>query len=199
MEILSQNDPRWKNTKLGTSNATIGSDGCAITCVAMLAGTTPDKVNARMPFIEENLIVWVTAAQQWGLKYANPIISKTPAFYPVIAHVKLSGYDHYIVVDSDGSQYDPWTGTVSKNKYAIIDYRNLTKEGGRMVYDDARLQKEFDGIGKYVRDIWTRLNNIEAALKAQTKPVSTVLSPDDRLTIDNAKRLVDAVKNSKII
>lgn len=35
MTYYSQRDPRWKNERLGKSNVTIGSHGCALTSVAM--------------------------------------------------------------------------------------------------------------------------------------------------------------------
>lgn len=36
VEPYSQNDPRWRNNRLGTSGTTIGWNGCLITCVAMV-------------------------------------------------------------------------------------------------------------------------------------------------------------------
>ena len=33
--LYSQNSPQWKNSPLGTTGRTIGSDGCAVTCVSM--------------------------------------------------------------------------------------------------------------------------------------------------------------------
>ena len=45
---LCQKDPRWKDIKLGNSNLTIGSDGCLVTCFAMVLGVTPAEFNARM-------------------------------------------------------------------------------------------------------------------------------------------------------
>ena len=37
VEALSQRDLRWKTTALGFSNYTIGAQGCALTCAAMIA------------------------------------------------------------------------------------------------------------------------------------------------------------------
>lgn len=47
-ETLSQRDLRWYKIRLGwgsKNTTTIGSHGCTITCIAMLAGLTPDVVN----------------------------------------------------------------------------------------------------------------------------------------------------------
>lgn len=45
IERLSMRDARWRGKKLGQSNYTIGNMGCALTCAAMVAGTTPDSMN----------------------------------------------------------------------------------------------------------------------------------------------------------
>lgn len=46
---LSQRDSRWAKLALGNSSvSTIGAYGCLITSMAMLAGLTPDVLNARM-------------------------------------------------------------------------------------------------------------------------------------------------------
>ena len=46
---FSQRDPKWENIHLGSSSLTIGGDGCADTCLAMVAEEygepiTPDKI-----------------------------------------------------------------------------------------------------------------------------------------------------------
>jgi len=48
--FFSQKDPRWSGNRLGNSNETIGSKGCAVTSVAMLlqyrgANVDPGKLN----------------------------------------------------------------------------------------------------------------------------------------------------------
>ena len=52
VEPLLQGDKRWAKIVLGNNAAgskwTIGTDGCAITCLAMMCGMTPDKVNTAL-------------------------------------------------------------------------------------------------------------------------------------------------------
>lgn len=48
MPPLWQNDPRWKNLKLGNSNLTIGGWGCTLSCLSIIAGVTPDVFNERL-------------------------------------------------------------------------------------------------------------------------------------------------------
>jgi hypothetical protein len=64
---LNQKDPRWKSKKLGTSKVTIGSDGCAISVLAMLLTyyrhqITPEVLNdllvANNGYANENLVRW---------------------------------------------------------------------------------------------------------------------------------------------
>ena len=212
MQILSQNDPRWKYTILGTSRSTIGQEGCAITCVAMLAGTTPDQVNAKMPFIEGNLLVWNTVASQWGLETHNPIMDSSPAFYPTIAHVKLSGYDHYVVVDADGTQYDPWDGTIQKNKYQIIDYRNITNGGNmasteynelvnRLNIDESARRFEqgrTDNLVITMRGVTANLDTINATLKqiATSEPLQDSQLNEIQKAVDSASEQLKIAINA---
>ena len=125
MKVLSQRDPKWAKIKLGKCGCTLGSHGCAVTCVAMLAGTTPDKVNAKKPFVGScmDIIDWAKAAKLFNLNY-SPVRNKVVK-YPCIAEVKLGKGQHFIVLDGK-NQLDPWTGKVTKG-YKIVSYRNVTQ------------------------------------------------------------------------
>ena len=124
MTPLNQRDLRWSKQQLGTSNTTIGSHGCTITCIAMLVGTTPDIVNKELKrvggYANGNLVIW----------------SKVPAAFPQLTFVKrVNSYNNadvlanlpcLVEVDFDGSPVtfgnhwvlfignkrllDPWTG-----------------------------------------------------------------------------------------
>jgi hypothetical protein len=53
LKPLSQADPRWRSKRLGNSQATIGSLGCLLTCMAMVANgfgadDTPETLNEKM-------------------------------------------------------------------------------------------------------------------------------------------------------
>src|SRR6266498_2141240 len=85
--IYSQRDPRWSHLRLGTPSAlsasTIGSDGCYLTCFAMLAthyghAITPPDLNAllitRKLFILHNLLADHTLAAAFpDLSYAGSL------------------------------------------------------------------------------------------------------------------------------
>ncbi len=64
---FSQRDPRWANVRLGKSNYTMGSAGCAVTAAAMVAatvapdttpGTLVEALNANNGFTSGGLLYW---------------------------------------------------------------------------------------------------------------------------------------------
>lgn len=121
MNILSQNDPRWKNTTLGTSNVTIGNYGCTITCIAMLLGTTPDVVNKRMVdvqgFAEGNLVIWSKIEEAFpGINvrrvwiYNNDDVKNNLPCMVEVDGKPIGGYRHWIVYTGNQRCYDPWDG-----------------------------------------------------------------------------------------
>lgn len=67
LQVFSQNDPRWQGKRLGTSNVTIGYQGCLLTCMAMVAkyyghDTDPDRLNQALisnnGYLNGNLYKW---------------------------------------------------------------------------------------------------------------------------------------------
>lgn len=84
----SQRDPAWKNDKLGFSNYTIGSDGCAITALAILAkgyghATTPGKLNRDLKALGRG-VGFIDAMVVWGglsriyrdIQFANLVLCR---------------------------------------------------------------------------------------------------------------------------
>lgn len=57
--LYSQNDPRWKNKLLGTSNTTIGNYGCLVTCIASVLTKMGYKVDPAQ------LVDLITARVGW--------------------------------------------------------------------------------------------------------------------------------------
>lgn len=138
MTILSQRDPRWKNTPLGTSpdGQTIGGYGCTITCLAMLAGLTPDEVNRRLNAVPKDgngntgyaqgvLLYWlrIKEAIPWlnfswrGYSYDNEKVKAAIAKNGgCLVEVDFDGTPrtddrHWVLYIGGGKMYDPWTGT----------------------------------------------------------------------------------------
>jgi len=148
MEHYSQRDPRWKNEKMGTSNYTIGSQGCFISSLGMLAYKTPHEVNDIMTkkggYANGCLVKSIKASQILGLRFdytqANPL-GKTKTKPNFICIAETHDYDrpstsykeqHFFVFAPKGTVsevadliLDPLnTHTVwEQNKYRIVSYR----------------------------------------------------------------------------
>lgn len=67
LPLFNQRDDKWRSKKLGTSLLTIGTSGCLVTCLAMIAKyygkeTDPDKINDDLirvnGFADRNLYIW---------------------------------------------------------------------------------------------------------------------------------------------
>lgn len=64
MQLFSQNNPNWKNTKIGSSNLTVGNYGCTLTSLCTLASyfgetLTPGFVALnKFLFTSDGLIIW---------------------------------------------------------------------------------------------------------------------------------------------
>ena len=108
---LSQQDPRWKNTKLGFSNdSTIGAYGCAMTSVCMwLSGfgypETPASLNEKLKqrggFVQDAIIWGTVSALYPKVKYKNLILCRdTDAPIDVISGSIAAGQPVILEVDS---------------------------------------------------------------------------------------------------
>jgi hypothetical protein len=108
---ISQQDPSWKNAKLGfSSDSTIGTYGCAITSVCMwLSGfgypETPATLNAKLKqrggFVQD-AIIWSTVSAIYPkVKYKNLVLCRdTNAPIDVIAGAIAAGQPVILEVDS---------------------------------------------------------------------------------------------------
>lgn len=129
MTLYSQRDPRWSNTKLGTSNVTIGGYGCTLTCLSMLANIPPDEANKRMiaggAFAKQNLVDWTKLSNttlnlslEWrGWTYDNNAVkSAISRFGACLVEVDFDGTErtddrHWVIFIGNQKMWDPWTGT----------------------------------------------------------------------------------------
>lgn len=141
IQPLSQQDPRWANSKLGTSNVTIGGYGCVLTCLAMMAGVNDvNEANRKMidngGFVNGSLTHWINAAKafprlkfQWrSWVYDNNQVKEWvyTKKYPVIVQVDAAPIgaprsDHYVLFIGDQKLADPWTGKIEPtSKYPAL-------------------------------------------------------------------------------
>ena len=165
---LYQNDEKWKNTKLGNSNETIGGWGCLLTSVTMMLNgigynETPDTVNEKMKkaggfqgafFIPSVLpYVWPNAAyrdMQPCENFPAPIAQIDAAVAqgkPVILQVdwnKQAGIQtHFVLVKEkkgdDYVLYDPY-------KYPGDNPDKEVLLTGRYKYNGAKLDSEISAV-----------------------------------------------------
>ena len=127
---LWQRDPRWKDIKLGNSYLTLGSDGCLVTVLSMVAGVTPDVFNARLKEVggfDGPRVYWqmvddafpdleyVTAYDCYyipaPLDLIDDLLSRGIS---VPVHVLLNGLQHWVLITGktvdDYVINDPWYG-----------------------------------------------------------------------------------------
>jgi len=144
MQYLSQRDPRWANIRLGwgdTNTSTIGSHGCTITALAMLAGLTPKEVNERLIAVKGyaahqntpktfNLILWskIKEAIPWlefewrnytysgaaDNKRVADAIAKNGGCLVAVDGSKIGGNTkdgHWVLYIGNQRMVDTWDGT----------------------------------------------------------------------------------------
>lgn len=143
----SQQDPAWKNVKIGFSNETIGHVGCALTSVAMLLSghgypETPESLNKKL----KNNGGFVDAAIVWGAVSAiypqirtKPLILcyDTDAPLAQIDAALAAGQPVIVQVDSSPARglQTHWVVLYAKqdNDYLILDPWPYPPESGQNV------------------------------------------------------------------
>lgn len=159
MKAYSQNDVAWKGEMLGESNTSIGSHGCTITCVAMLAGIDPKEANSRLRNgggfaaptgspSQKNLILWtkIQACISWlqfewrGYSYTdddNPkvaaAIAKNGGCLVAVDGTPIGGGSkdgHWVLYIGNQKLIDPWDGkTKPTSSYKATGYAIINKVG----------------------------------------------------------------------
>lgn len=90
-EILSQQDPRWANIKIGNSAYYIWAKGCFITEIAQAIGSTPDVVNEKLTAVNGY-------ADDGTGQIADVIWDKIKEAFPGWSATYVSGYDNAAVL-----------------------------------------------------------------------------------------------------
>lgn len=145
MTSLSQRDPRWAGIALGNGSTTIGGYGCLITCLAMVAETTPDIVNNKLKSVggySNDLVIWakVKEAIGWDFVYPLPydnekvkeqITTNGFCLIKVDWDGKISTPSdmHFVLYIGNQQMIDPWTGVTKSTSYypLVTGYCPATK------------------------------------------------------------------------
>lgn len=144
--FYSQLDPKYKSTKMGTTQRTIGDDGCTDTCLGMASGKDPNEVNRLLTAkggyayktdlktkVKYALVSWDAACKALGnLKF----IWRYAKYDNQVALDAIKKYGFVLVeVDFDGN-----TKTTGKH---------WVKFDGNHVMDDPLANKGGSPISKY--------------------------------------------------
>jgi hypothetical protein len=128
MRQQSQRDNAWKNVKLGTSNYTLGSQGCVVTSLANMIDRTPVEVNQILRynngFKNGCLIIWQRAADLLGLRYDSN--NGALKFFPCLGETMITAnQQHFFIMLDPVTIIDPLDGRIKVNPYKIRSYRNI--------------------------------------------------------------------------
>ena len=126
MTRLSQRDGRWGNIPLGFPNTynplLIKDYGCTITSIAMIIGTTPDVVNARLKAVGGflgSLVIWakieeafpgIKVRRVWSYNNADVKANVPNVLVEVPAYPIGGTGTHWVVFIGNQKLNDPWTG-----------------------------------------------------------------------------------------
>jgi hypothetical protein len=108
MIYFSQNDPQWKNVKIGKSNSTLGSYGCTISCIAT-GGTwfgeekNPGSLAGKLRFLVDK-VLWASIGEvyknmkfSWRFyKYDQGLIDEALKNKDKVVLLNISGGAHWV-------------------------------------------------------------------------------------------------------
>jgi len=131
MTPLKQCDPRWGSKKLG--NSTICNIGCTVTSIAMLSGTTPDKIVDQADFTSYGAILWQSLSKanikfHWrGYTYENDKVAEAITNYGgclvEVSMPQAYGGKHWVLFIGNKQMADPITGKLeATSKYTPTGY-----------------------------------------------------------------------------
>jgi hypothetical protein len=171
MTPISQRDPKWTNIKLGTSNVTIGTHGCVVTGLAILANTTPDVVNERFLAVDGyslgNLVIWDKVKEalpdmycaKTGWKYDNADVLKNLPCLVEVDGAPIGASRHWVVYIGNQKMLDPWTGKEeSTSKYVPLSYRIIKGEFKMDIVLNWKENFKFDVTKRLADEIFNGLN-----------------------------------------
>lgn len=193
MQTLSQRDPKWGEITIGKSTSKIKDFGCTLVCLSMLAGTTPDVVNAFLTAVDGFLvdrIIW-SKLNETKLGLTFPDMGRQYVYNDVAVReaIEKNGgclvevdYDgvvatpsdrHWVLYIGNHNLIDPWTGTIRPTSsyplvkgYAIIEKNNEQDDLTSSEENILKFLREQNADEGKVREAWGALTD-KIALQAQ--------------------------------
>lgn len=217
MTPLSQRDPRWKDIKLGTGSTTISSHGCLITCLAMLAGTTPDVVNEELKRVggyqNGNLVIWSALDKtNLGLRfiersrvYNNEKVSNNLPCIVEVDGSRIGAKQHFVLYIGNKRMIDPWFGRETDTSYypavgyAIVKVDIIPQEPTAPPMDDIRLtileanNIKTEGQLREVLGAWNDFEPLKTDLANARKEIEKLTIIENKY--EELKKIHESVKN----
>ena len=188
MQTLSQRDSRWGEITIGHSTSKIKDYGCTLVCISILAGTTPDVVNAFLTAVggfSVDRIIWSKINEtKLGLHF--PDMGRQYVYNDVAVReaIEKNGgclvevdYDgvvatpsdrHWVLYIGDHKLIDPWDGKIKPTSsypivkgYAIIQTNNETDNLTSSEENILRFLREQNADEGKVREAFGALADLE--------------------------------------
>ena len=215
MQTLSQRDSRWGEITIGHSTSKIKDYGCTLVCISILAGTTPDVVNAFLTAVggfSVDRIIWNKINEtKLGLHF--PDMGRQYVYNDVAVReaIEKNGgclvevdYDgvvatpsdrHWVLYIGNHQLIDPWTGTIKPTSsyplvkgYAIIEKINEQNDLTSSEENILQFLREQNADEGKVREAWGCLND-KPQYDAQIATLSQKVLELDSLTKELEKKI----------
>jgi len=215
MTPISQRDPKWGNITIGNSTSKISAYGCTITCVAMLADTTPDVVNAFLTAVggfSVDRIIW-TKINETKLGLHFPDMGRQYVYNDVavreaieknggcLVEVDFDGVvatpsdRHWVLYIGNHQLIDPWTGTIKPTSsyplvkgYAIIEKNNEQNDLTSSEENILQFLREQNADEGKVREAFGSLTD-KIALQGQVQTLTEKITGLEASQIDLQKQI----------
>lgn len=188
MQTLSQRDSRWGEITIGHSTSKIKDYGCTLVCISILAGTTPDVVNAFLTAVggfSVDRIIWSKINEtklglhfpDMGRQYVYNDVAVREAIEKnggCLVEVDFDGVistpsdRHWVLYIGNHQLIDPWTGTIKPTSsyplvkgYAIIEKNNEQNDLTSSEENILRFLREQNANEGKVREAFGALADLE--------------------------------------
>jgi len=190
---FKQNNPKWKNKKIGRTNLSIGSGGCAIACLSNLAkyyciDAPPNLLTKQLRFTSNGAVYWNSFTTiypdirfegriNWSKGPADiNLIHKLLQDRPIIVETRFNHKEnkpHWVkIYNQNGDMGDPLTNSINfKEKYGTF---------GRWIYKavwyevegefSSQDNQEVADLKKFIADLKNLTNkNLNQAIQTLNK------------------------------
>lgn len=217
MTPLSQRDSHWGDITIGHSTSKISAYGCTLTCLSILANTTPDVINAFLTAVDGfqvDRILWPKLNEtKLGLHF--PDMGRQYVYNDVAVRDAIKAYSgclvevdfdgiistpndrHWVLYIGDQKLIDPWDGKIKPTSsyplvkgYAIIQTNDESSELNSSEENILKFLREQNADEGKVREAWGALTD-KIALQGQVQTLQEKITGLEASQIDLQKQIDD--------